>query len=129
MPPPQDGKPPGPDEIDRGLHEILEGVGGEAAVREPSAAERAAERPGPGSGKPARWRGYLKAGRLRWPVRAPGQRPGSRRWRHRRAAAAGRPGSRNRRLGRAGSALRWIGILLVFAALLYGLHLLGFGPH
>lgn len=114
MPSPQDGKPPGPDEIDRGLREILEGVGGGSALREPSAAERAATPARPrklGRGRWRRWNGRRRPGKLGRPVRGSG------------GPASG--GIRRRKLG---LALRWAGILLLFAALLYGLHVLGFGP-
>jgi hypothetical protein len=142
MPSPQDGKPPGPDEIDRGLREILEGVGGDSALREPSAAERAAaparpRKPGRGArrGKWRGWYGRRRARKLNRPARGGGQSGGwrrlglsQRRGPQRRGPQRRGPAGRGIRHRKLAVALRWAGILLLFAALLFGLHLLGFGP-
>ncbi|HXP19490.1 MAG TPA: hypothetical protein VN840_07575 [Streptosporangiaceae bacterium] len=128
---PPEGTAPGPDEIDRGLREIIAGVGGDAAVREPSAAERSRRPAQPVQAKRLGWRNARKARRLRRPVPEPGHRP--RRGGTGRSPAAGRwqpaPQRRSRRSQRAWTITKRLTALVLFLGLLYGLHLLGFGPH
>jgi hypothetical protein len=132
MPAQPDPIPPGPDDIDRGLREIIAGHGSESAVREPSAAERARQAKRQAPRTTHGWGHARKARKLRRPVPEPGRRSGRFKLGRqggaagRRQAAARRQGVRWRRLRVA--AIR-IGVLIAFAGLLYGLHLLGFGPH
>jgi len=135
---PPDGVPPGQDDLDRGLREIISGLAGEARFKEPSAAERA-RRPvqpahvGRRPGRRPGWRAARKANKLRQPVSGPEQ-PSAKYWRvtSGRGALAGRqrptPPPRSRRGQRARSLARPVAILLAFGGLLYGLHVLGFGP-
>ena len=122
---------PDPDEFDRQLRDLTSGQAEPARFTELSAAERARRAPAPPPPTKKGWRAAQKAKKLRRPVGDPGpkrrgpkagKRPSSgRRFTQQRRPAA----SRRQRLL---SAARTIGILIAFAALLYGLHLLGFGP-
>jgi hypothetical protein len=131
MPAQPDASKPDPDEIDRGLREIIAGSGAESAIREPSAADRASQRARRAQGQAKRtrgaWRNTRRARKLRKPVSEPGRRPGQLRLRGRGRGPA-RAGRRTRRWQRARTLAIRIGVLVVFAGLLFGLHLLGFGP-
>jgi len=121
---------PEPDDFDRQLRELTSGTAGAARFTELSAAERASQaaRPAPAR-KPANWRDARKARNLRRPVSGSSRgqaRPGGRGP----AGSAGmrRPEARQRGGKRSRSAAKITGVLVAFLALLYVLHLLGFGP-
>jgi hypothetical protein len=118
---------PEPDEFDRQLRELSSGSAEPAKFTELSAAERARQaaiRPVPQSGRGG-WRNARKARKLRKPVA--GGAPGPSGKRTRDPSAARRPPATSR--GRQWrSVARTVVILVAFAALVYGLHLLGFGP-
>ncbi len=121
---------PDPDEFDRQLRDLTSGQAEPAKFTELSAAERARRSaPPPPPAKP-NWRATRKAKQLRRPVGDPRGKRGGQAAAKRRSSAARFPrqraaGGRRRLL----SILRTVGILVAFAALLYGLHLLGFGPN
>jgi hypothetical protein len=73
------------------------------------------------------WRRSRKAKKLRRPVSEPGKPPGAPRAKRKTPSMASRSPAA-RRKARFLQILRTVGILIAFAALLYGLHLLGFGP-
>ncbi len=120
---------PDPDEFDRELRDLTSGRAEPARFREPSAAERAKLAPLPGRAPRPGWRRVPIARRPR-PRAAGGNRQASRRaaGAARRAGGAtrGRPGTARRQ--RVRSIARAVALLVAFAALLYALHLLGFGP-
>lgn len=129
---------PDPDDLDRQLRDLTSGQVEPPKFTELSAAERLRRVPSPPT-PPARttkrsrfgWRNARKARQLRRPVGEPGRKPGSRRgWAKRRRQMQARPaqnvaGRRRRRLL---TTAKTVGVVVAFAALLYGLHLLGFGP-
>jgi hypothetical protein len=121
---------PDPDDFDRQLRDLTSGQAEPARFTELSAAERAKRAPTPPPPTKKAWRAAQKAKKLRRPVGDPGPKrsgpkAGKRLSSGGRFAQPRRPASRRQRLL---SAARMIGILIAFAALLYGLHLLGFGP-
>ena len=134
---------PSPDEFDRQLRDLYSGSSGVAKFREPSAAERAkraAKRrrePGRQRRRPMSWQKSRQARKLRRPVTgapASGNHATHRSWRRwlgplgrlrsgpRRALS---PADRRQRLR---TLARRAGILVGFIALLFLLHMLGFGP-
>src|SRR5215469_7348781 len=117
---------PDPDEFDQQLRDLTSGQAEPAKFTVLSAAERLRRVPSPPPPpKRMNWRHARKARQLRRPVGEPGRgRPGktSPRTRPRPKPAGGR---KPRFIGIA----KVVGIVVAFAALLYGLHLLGFGPH
>lgn len=115
---------PDPDDFDQQLRDLTSGQAEPAKFTELSAAERLRRVPSPPPPpKRKNWRSARKARQLRKPVPGPGRQPGQpkRRPRPRQNAAS----TRKRRLI---AAAKVVGIVVAFAALLYGLHLLGFGP-
>jgi hypothetical protein len=135
---------PSPDEFDRQLRDLYSGSAGGAKFREPSAAERAkraARRRREASRQqrrqPLSWPKSRQARKLRKPVAsadATRRLPAQRSWR-RWLGPLGRIGSRPRRplspadrRRRLRSLARGAGILAGFVALLFLLHMLGFGP-
>lgn len=125
--PPSDPSGSEPVDFDRHLRELTDGTAGSASFTELSAAERAkaarmSAQPRPGRSRPG-LRESRRARQLRKPVTGPGHRPG-----RRARLRLVRPGETSRRRGRAAKAAKRIGIVVGFCALLYVLHLLGFGP-
>jgi hypothetical protein len=133
---------PDPDEFDQQLRDLTSGQAEPAKFTELSAAERARRRessPPPTSAKMNR-RNTRKARELRRPVGDTGPKPagsgpkraGSGKTRRPRPPSGNStpriPNAKNRRRQRVLAIARTVGILVAFAALLYGLHLLGFGP-
>jgi hypothetical protein len=126
---------PDPDDFERQLREVTSGAAGSARYREPSAVERAKLTTQPGH-RPRVSRRNARRGRmLRKPVTAgDARRTGSRRvWqparlRRGRVSAIRRSaaGSRRKQLR---SLAKGAGILAGFVALLFLMHMLGFGPH
>lgn len=128
---------PDPDDFDRQLRDLTSGVAEAPRFTELSAAERARRAAERGRAAPAgqpgpmRWRNARKARKLRRPVSGEGtpERSGRLRGPAGRRAGSSRPQQpRTRRQQRLRSAAKTIGILVAFAALLFVLHLLGFGP-
>jgi hypothetical protein len=123
---------PDPDDFDQQLRDLTSGQAEPAKFTELSAAERARrnQSPPPPAAKASR-RSAKKAKQLRKPVGDSGpKRTGSGK-RKRKLSAVGstaRKPSPGRRRQRLLSAARVTGVLIAFAALLYGLHLLGLGP-
>jgi hypothetical protein len=129
---------PDPDDFDEQLRNLTSGQAEPAKFTELSAAERA-RRNSATPPPPAKlsWRKARKAKQLRKPFDEPGPKsPGSKNSK-RRLSAVGSPqrGSPQRKAKPAGgrrrpllAIARVVGVLVAFAALLYGLHLLGFGP-
>ena len=123
---------PDPDDFDRQLRDLTSGQAEPAKFQELSAAERARRAPTP---PPApskmkskmNWRNNRKAKKLRRPVDDPGKRPGTPQPKRKAPSMASRTPAA-RRKARSLQILRTVGILIAFVALLYGLHLLGFGP-
>ena len=117
---------PDPDDFDQQLRDLTSGQAEPAKFTELSAAERLRRVPTPPP-PPQRKkrRNTRKAKQLRRPVPEPGRKPAgggtTRRSQPRQNAAS----SRRRRLI---AIAKFVGIVVAFAALLYGLHLLGFGP-
>jgi hypothetical protein len=123
---------PDPDEFDQQLRDLTSGQAKPAKFTELSAAERArrsASQPPPPPGK-IHWRKARKARQLRRPIgEQQPKRGGPTGAKRRRPAAPQRkPPSGSQRRRRLISFARTVGVLVAFAALLYGLHLLGFGP-
>jgi hypothetical protein len=131
---------PDPDDFDAQLRDLTSGQAEPAKFTELSAAERAKRAPGPPPPAKLSWRKARKARQLRRPVGDQGLRPpGGTKGRAGPGGAKGRPkgssfsaqrkpspsGQRRRKVV---AIARTVGILIAFAALLYGLHLLGFGP-
>ena len=117
---------PDPDEFDQQLRDLTSGQAEPAKFTELSAAERLRRVPSPPP--PPRRRPNLrnarKARQLRRPIPEPGRKrgaPSKRRGPQRQNKASSR---RQRFIAIA----KVVGIVVAFAALLYGLHLLGFGP-
>lgn len=73
------------------------------------------------------WRNQRKAKKLRRPVSDTGKRPGQPQAKRKKPSMASRSPAARRR-ARLLQILRTVGVLIAFAALLYGMHLLGFGP-
>lgn len=127
---------PNPDDFDRQLRDLTSGQAEPPKFTELSAAERlrrAPSPPPPSAKKPSRlnWRRARKARQLRKPVAEPGRKgnegPGrAKRRRETQARPAQNAASRRRR--RLLAITKTVGVVVAFAALLYGLHLLGFGP-
>ena len=129
---------PDPDDFDQQLRDLTSGKAEPAKFTELSAAERARRhpRPPPPAAKQS-WRNARQAKQLRKPTdetarkKSGGKKSGRPAGKKRKLSAVGStarkpvPGGRRRRLV---SAARVIGVLIAFAALLYGLHLLGLGP-
>jgi hypothetical protein len=121
---------PESDDFDRQLRDLTSGQAEPAKFQELSAAERArrASTPPPSPSK-VNWRKARKAKKLRRPLSETGkQRPGPPQPKRKAPSMASRSPAA-RRKARFLQIVRTIGILIAFAALLYGLHLLGFGPH
>ena len=122
---------PDPDDFDAQLRNLTSGQAEPARFTELSAAERARRAPSPPPPPTKRgWRKAKKARQLRRPAEPPRQRGSfgaAARRSPKRSSQPGRPtaGSRRQRLL---AVARTVGVLIAFAALLYGLHLLGFGP-
>jgi hypothetical protein len=126
-----------PDEFERQLRDLTSGQAEPAKFTELSAAERIRRLPPPPAkpGKMSR-RNARKARELRKPVGETGRARGPdgsgkpRGSGRRSASSISRP---NRNLSprrqRLLTVARTVGVLVAFVALLYGLHLLGFGPH
>jgi len=127
---------PDPDDFDQQLRDLTSGQAEPAKFTELSAAERLRRVPGPPP-SPSRKkssrtnrRNARKARDLRRPLGEPGpKRGGGSDWAKRRRGMQARPpmnpaGRRKRFL----TVAKTVGIIVAFAALLYGLHLLGFGP-
>jgi hypothetical protein len=118
---------PDPDDLDQQLRDLTSGQAEPAKFTELSAAERLRRVPTPPPTPQRRrssWRSARKARQLRKPVSEPGRQHAGQnkaRSRPRRNAASAR---RRRFIATA----KVVGIVVAFAALLYGLHLLGFGP-
>jgi hypothetical protein len=135
---------PSPDEFDRQLRELYSGSSGVAKFREPSAAERAkraAKRRREANRQrrrqPMSWQKSRQARKLRRPVAsesASGGRATQRSWRRwlgplgRITSGQRRPLSPADRRSRLHSLAKGAGILVGFVALLFLLHMLGFGP-
>ena len=121
---------PDPDDFDQQLRDLTSGQAEPARFTELSAAERARrnQSPPPPAKKQSR-RKARKARELRKPVGDPGRKRTSR-GSKRKLSAVGSTARQPRasRRQRLLSAARVVGILVAFAALLYGLHLLGLGP-
>lgn len=118
--------PPDPDEFEQQLRDLTSGQAEPAKFTELSAAERLRRVPSPPP-PPKRMsrRDARKARQLRKPVAGAGpKQPGN----ARRRAAKPRPVSASERKQRFVSTAKVVGILVAFAALLYVLHLLKFGP-
>ncbi len=121
---------PEPDDFDRQLRDLTSGQAEPARFTELSAAERARRKPSPPP-PPAKlpWRKARKARQLRRPVGdTGGKRAAGGGKRKLSAVGSSRRPSASRRKQRLLSALRLVGVLIAFLALLYGLHLLGLGP-
>lgn len=125
---------PDPDEFDQQLRDLTSGQAEPAKFTELSATERLRRVPSPPP-PPRRtnWRNARKARQLRRPISEPGRKqPGRKQPGRKQPAGAKQPirpqrkanGRRQRLIGIA----KVVGVLVAFAALLYGLHLLGFGP-
>jgi hypothetical protein len=126
---------PAPDEFDRALRDLTSGRAEPAKFKEPPAAERAKLRSVPtGPARPGRMsmRNKWKARQLRKPVGDPGQRngpgPGRGPGRGRTSGTPRRATGRNARQQRMRSIARTVAVLVAFAALVYLLHVLHFGP-
>jgi hypothetical protein len=122
---------PDPDDFDAQLRNLTSGQAEPAKFTELSAAERARRAPGPPPPAKLNWRKARKAKQLRRPPGAQGRRdPGGakRAPQGSPSSAQRKPTPANQRRRRVLSIVRTVGILIAFAALLYGLHLLGFGP-
>jgi hypothetical protein len=122
---------PAPDEFDRALRDLTSGRAEPAKFKEPPAAERAKLRSVPtGPSRPGRMsmRNKWKARQLRKPVGDPGQRNGPGPGRGRTSGPPRRATGRNARQQRMRSIARTVAVLVAFAALVYLLHVLGFGP-
>lgn len=113
---------PDPDEFDQQLRDLTSGQAEPAKFTELSAAERLRRVPTPLPPPRRRnWRNTRKARQLRRPVPEPGRAYRIKKRRRPSAPAS----TRKRRLV---AIIKVVGIVVAFAALLYGLHLLGFGP-
>src|SRR5215472_9629869 len=113
---------PDPDEFDQQLRDLTSGQTEPAKFTELSAAERLRRVPTPPPPpKRRKLRNTRKARQLRKPVPEPGRVYRIKKRRRISAPA----GTRKRRLV---AIVRVAGIVVAFAALLYGLHRLGFGP-
>jgi hypothetical protein len=123
---------PDPDDFDQQLRDLTSGQAEPAKFTELSAAERARRRQGqpPPPAKKSR-RKARKARQLRQPIGETGRKRTSQ-GRKRKLSAVGstarKPGSPGTRRQKLLGAARFVGVLVAFAALLYGLHLLGLGP-
>ncbi len=133
---------PEPDDFDQQLRDLTSGQAEPAKFTELSAAERARRVPSPPQTRSSRlnWRNARKAKQLRKPLGPqglPGPQ-GPQGPQGRKQPGRGGPGPARRRnpqprpasTGRQRliAAVRAVGILVAFVALLIGLHLLGFGP-
>jgi hypothetical protein len=117
---------PDPDEFDQQLRDLTSGQAEPPKFTELSAAERLRRVPSPPPAPRRRmnWRKARKARQLRKPIPEPGRKPAGATKRRARP-----PQSRgSRRKQRLYALAKVVGIVIAFAALLYGLHLLGFGP-
>ena len=119
---------PDPDEFDQQLRDLTSGQAEPAKFTELSAAERLRRVPSPPPPPQRRrrfgWRNARKARQLRKPIPEPGRRqPGQPKRKPRPVQNAA-----SRRKQRWLSTAKVVGVIVAFAALLYGLHLLGFGP-
>ncbi len=124
---------PEPDDFDQQLRDLTSGQAEPAKFTELSAAERLRAVPNPPQPAKIRRRDAKKARELRKPVDGPGRKPppdprGSGKPRARKGTPSGsaRPAAAPRQ--RFIQIARTVGVLIAFVALLYGLHLLGFGP-
>jgi hypothetical protein len=127
---------PDPDDFDKQLRDLTSGKTEPPKYTELSAAERARRQggPPPPTARQNR-RNARKAKQLRKPLGETGSKSPKPAGKKRRLSAVGssaqkkgKAGSGNRRRQRLLSAARVVGVLIAFAALLYGLHLLGLGP-
>jgi len=127
---------PDPDDFDQQLRDLTSGQAEPAKFTEPSAAERLRRVPTPPP-TPSRTKSRIsrrnakKARELRRPVGEPGPKQGrGPGWAKRRRGKLARPAmnAAGRRRQRFLTVAKTVGVLVAFAALLYGLHLLGFGP-
>lgn len=118
---------PDPDDLDQQLRDLTSGQAEPAKFTELSAAERLRRVPTPPPPPRRRrpnWRNARKARQLRMPVPEPGRKqPGRAKERSRKRHSA--VSARRRRFI---TVAKFVGVVVAFAALLYGLHLLGFGP-
>ena len=113
---------PDPDEFDQQLRDLTSGQAEPAKFTELSAAERLRRVPTPPPPpKRSNRRGARKARQLRKPVPKPGRAYPTKKRSRPSVPASGR----KRRLV---ANAKVVGVVVAFAALLYGLHLLGFGP-
>ena len=113
---------PDPDEFDQQLRDLTSGQAEPAKFTELSAAERLRRVPTPPPAPKRRNRSNTrKARQLRKPVPEPSRV--HRIKKRRRPSVPGSP--RKRRLV---AMVKVVGIVIAFAALLYGMHRLGFGP-
>jgi hypothetical protein len=124
---------PDPDDFDQQLRDLTSGQAEPAKFTELSAAERARRQqsPPPPAGRLSR-RNARKARQLRKPIGDSGRKRGGQGGGKRKLSAVGSTGrkqsSPSRRRQKLLATLRIIGIVIAFAALLYGLHLLHLGP-
>lgn len=119
---------PDPDEFDQQLRDLTSGQAEPAKFTELSAAERLRRVPSPPPPPQRRrrsnWRNTRKARQLRKPIPEPGgRRPGQPKPKRR-----PQPSAANQRKRRLLAMAKVVGVIVAFVALLYGLHLLGFGP-
>jgi hypothetical protein len=122
---------PEPDDFDQQLRDLTSGQAEPAKFTELSAAERARRASSPPPPQPGklRWRSARKAKQLRKPLTPPGSKPPPRSAggpRRMSSPGARRPASSKRQ--RLIKASKTVAILVAFAALLFVLHLAGFGP-
>jgi hypothetical protein len=121
---------PDPDDFDQQLRDLTSGQAEPAKFTELSAAERLRRTPSPPPA-PSRmnWRKARKARQLRKPAGDSGRKQGGLGSARRRGRLARPPqNAAGRRRQRLLALAKTVGVLVAFAALLYGLHLLGFGP-
>jgi hypothetical protein len=123
---------PDPDDFDQQLRDLTSGQAEPAKFTELSAAERIRRLPPPPAPPRRNWRNGRKARQLRRPAGETGRKQaGNRRaWSPKGFSQAGQPqrNSASQRRRRLMTIAKTVGILVAFAALLYGLHLLGMGP-
>jgi hypothetical protein len=93
MPQQSDETPQNPDEMDRRLREITAGFGEAAAIKEPSAAERARGQVQPARPQHMSWRNARRAAKLRRPVPEAGRKPIKPRQAKQNRRRSARPGS------------------------------------
>jgi hypothetical protein len=123
---------PDPDDFDQQLRDLTSGQAEPAKFTELSAAERIRRLPPPPAPQRGNWRKARKARQLRRPIGETGRKQaGDRRARSPKGFSEARQPQRNsasQRRHRLLTIAKTAGIVVAFAALLYGLHLLGMGP-